>query len=77
MTPDNSKLEPPSVDEPEAGALDREIDMYCDWDFYTAAEDRSLDRMIEAHRRDREERASALKPAPKSPRKPRRRSQST
>ena len=36
----------------EAGALDREIDMYFDWDFYVAAEDRSLDRMIEAMRRE-------------------------
>ena len=34
-------------------AEDRAIDMYWNWEFYREAEDRSLDRMIEAHRSDR------------------------
>jgi hypothetical protein len=54
MTPDNSKPKPPPVDESwEAGALDREIDMLFDWEFYCAAEERSLDRMHERHLREK------------------------
>ena len=56
MTPKNSNPSkpPPEADFSwEAGEEDREIDMYFDWDFYTTAEDRSLDRMHEMHLRDR------------------------
>ena len=52
MTPDNSKPIPPPVESWEAGANDRDLEKYFDWDFYVAAEDRSLDRMIEMHRRE-------------------------
>ena len=58
VTPKNSNPSKPPPESDlswevwEAGALDREIDMYFDWDFYVAAEDRSLDRMIEAMRRE-------------------------
>lgn len=54
MTPKNLNSKPPPTpdEEWEAGALDREIDQLFHWDFYTAAEERSLDRMHEAHRRE-------------------------
>jgi hypothetical protein len=59
MTPKNSKPKPPpapveswSWEAWEAGANDRENDVYFDWDFYCAAEDRSLDRLHEMHRRE-------------------------
>ena len=53
MIPDNSKRKPPPVDESwEAGADDRDTDKIFAYDFYCAAEDRSLDRMHEMHLRD-------------------------
>ena len=51
MTPKNLKPKTPP-ESWEAGADDREIDKLWHWKFYTDAEDRSLDRMIEAMRRD-------------------------
>ena len=51
MTPDNSKPKPPPVESWEGGADDRDLDKYFRWKFYTAAEDRSLDRIIEMMRR--------------------------
>jgi hypothetical protein len=59
VTPENSKREPESTDSWEAweaGALDREIEMLWHWEFYKAAEDRSLDRMSDMLRAMREER---------------------
>ena len=53
MIPDKSEPKPPPVESWEAGADDRDIDKYFHWKFYTEAEDRSLDRMIEMMRRDR------------------------
>jgi hypothetical protein len=52
MIPDNSQPKPPPVESWEAGADDRDLDKYFNWKFYTDAEDRSLDRMIEMMRRD-------------------------
>ena len=54
MTPDNSNASrPPSVESWwEANADYRDVEKYFDWKFYTDAEDRSLDRMLEAMRRE-------------------------
>ena len=53
MTPEKSKPEPPPVESCwEAGAEDRDLDKYFHWKFYTEAEDRSLDRLHEMHRRE-------------------------
>ena len=51
MTPDNSKPKPPLAPV-ESCWWEDDIDKYWNWDFYVAAEDRSLDRMIEAMRRE-------------------------
>jgi hypothetical protein len=52
MTSENSKPKPPPVESWEASADDRDIDKYFAWDFYCAAEDRSLDRLHEMFRRE-------------------------
>ena len=54
MTSEKSKpSKPPAVDcWWEANADYRDVEKYFDWEFYTDAEDRSLDRVIEALRRD-------------------------
>jgi|SoiMethySBSTD1v2_1073268.scaffolds.fasta_scaffold4497438_1 hypothetical protein len=56
MTPDTSKPKPPRApveNSWEAGADHRDTDKIFDWEFYTAAEDRSLDRMHERHLREK------------------------
>jgi hypothetical protein len=60
VTPENSKPKPPPVENWEAGADDRDIDKYFAWEFYCEAEDRSLDRMHEAHIRDTAARRAVL-----------------
>jgi hypothetical protein len=53
MTPENSNpSKPPLVESWEAGADDRDTDKIFAWDFYCAAEERSLDRMHERHLRE-------------------------
>jgi hypothetical protein len=57
----NSKRKPASAPIEnwwEATAEEREIDQLFDWGFYTEAEERSLDHLIEFLRRDREERTA-------------------
>ena len=54
VTSEKSKpSKPPAVESWwEANADYRDVEKYFDWKFYTDAEDRSLDRVIEALRRD-------------------------
>ena len=54
MTPKKSNPSKPASVESwwEANADYRDVEKYFDWKFYTDAEDRSLDRMIEAMRRE-------------------------
>src|SRR4029077_3608351 len=52
MTPDNSKPKTPPVESWEAGTDDRDVEKYFAWRFCCDAEDRSLDRLHEMHRRE-------------------------
>jgi hypothetical protein len=53
VTPEKlNPSKPPLVDSWEAGADDRDTDKIFAWDFYCAAEERSLDRMHERHLRE-------------------------